>query len=77
MEKTTAGSLFFGAFPFDRVHKATKDINVHFYIHDSDSSNLYQRVHVIYTNEFREPLETSKYLKIEFVPRSKHRQSRS
>ena len=32
-EKPTAGSSFFGVFPSDRVPKATKDANVHFFIH--------------------------------------------
>ena len=31
---------------------------------------------VIYTKEFREPAETNKYWKTEFLPRSKHSESR-
>jgi len=37
MEKPNVGSLFFGAFPFDRNPKATKDVNVDFFIHGSNS----------------------------------------
>jgi len=33
MEKPTVGSPFFRAFPSDRIPKATKDGNVHFFIH--------------------------------------------
>jgi hypothetical protein len=32
-EKPTVGSPFFGAFPPDHISKATKDDNVHFFIH--------------------------------------------
>jgi hypothetical protein len=42
--KPTVGSSFFGAFPSDRVPKATKDVNVHLFIHSSNSCNLYQRI---------------------------------
>jgi len=38
-EKPTVGSQFFGAFPSERIHKATKDVNVHFFI---NSSNFYK-----------------------------------
>ena len=31
-DKLTVGSLLFGAFPNDRVPKATRDVNVHFFI---------------------------------------------
>jgi len=34
-EKTTAGSLFFRAFPTDHIPKVMKDINVHFFLHSS------------------------------------------
>jgi hypothetical protein len=33
---------FFRTFPFDRIHKATKDVNVHFFIHSNDSCKVYQ-----------------------------------
>ena len=33
MEKPTVGSPFFRAFPSDLITKATKDGNVHFFIH--------------------------------------------
>jgi hypothetical protein len=32
-EKPTVGSPFFGAFPSDRIPRAKKDANVHFFIH--------------------------------------------
>ena len=38
-EKPSAGSPFFGAFPSDCMSKATKQVNVHFFIHSSNSSN--------------------------------------
>jgi hypothetical protein len=34
-------STFFGAFPSDQFHKATKDVNVCFFIHSSDFFNPY------------------------------------
>jgi hypothetical protein len=40
-EKPTDGSPFFGFFPSDRSPKATKDINVHFFIHSSNSCKYY------------------------------------
>jgi len=43
-EKLTVGSPFFGAFPSDRILKAIKDVNVHFFIHSKNSSKLYQRI---------------------------------
>ena len=33
-------SIFWGAFPSDRIPKATKDVNVHFFIHSSNSCKL-------------------------------------
>ena len=53
----TVGSPFFGPFHSDRVPKATKDITTHFFIHSSNSSILYQKISVNFTNEFRELLE--------------------
>jgi hypothetical protein len=35
---------FVGAFTSDHIAKATKDDNVHFFIHSSNSYALYQRV---------------------------------
>jgi len=32
-EKSIVGSPFFGAFPSDRIPKATKDVNGHFFIY--------------------------------------------
>jgi hypothetical protein len=31
--KPTVDYLFFGAFPFDRIPKVTKDVNLHFFRH--------------------------------------------
>ena len=45
-EKPTVGSQFLAMFPSDRIPKATKDVNVHFFIHSSIPAN--------YTSEFRE-----------------------
>ena len=36
-EKPTVGSPIFGVFPFHHIPKATKDVNVHFFIHISNS----------------------------------------
>jgi hypothetical protein len=35
---------FGGAFPSDRVPKATKDVNGHYFIHSSNSCKPYQRI---------------------------------
>jgi len=43
-EKPTVGSPFFGAFPSDRNHEATKDVSVHFFIHSRNSCKLYQGI---------------------------------
>jgi len=37
------GCPFCGVFPSDRLQKATKDVNVHFFIHSSNSCQLYRR----------------------------------
>jgi len=42
--KPTVGSPFFGAFPSDRIPKATKDVTVHFFTHSYNSYKLYQRI---------------------------------
>ena len=36
-EKPSDGSQFFGAFPSNRIPKATKDVNVHFFTHSNNS----------------------------------------
>jgi hypothetical protein len=48
-EKPTTGSPFFGAFHSDRIPKAKKDVNVHFFIHSTNSYKLYQGIHVSFT----------------------------
>jgi hypothetical protein len=44
---------FVGGVPSDRISKATKDVNVYFYIHSINSCKLYQLIPVNYTSEFR------------------------
>jgi len=39
-EKPTVGSSFYRAFPTDRIPKATRDVNVHFFIYSSTSSEM-------------------------------------
>jgi len=39
-EKPTVGLPSFGAFPSDRIPKATKDVNVHFFVPSSNSYKL-------------------------------------
>ena len=60
-EKPAACSLFFGAFPSDCIPKTTKYVNVHFFIHSSNSSQLYQRIPVNCNSEFREHFEATLY----------------
>jgi hypothetical protein len=43
-EKPTVRSPFFGAFPSDRIPKVMKDVIVYFFIHNSNSCTLYQRI---------------------------------
>ena len=43
-ERPTVDSPFFGIFPSDRIPTATNDVNVHFFIHSSNSCKLYQRI---------------------------------
>jgi hypothetical protein len=66
-EKPIVGSPLFGEFPSDRIPKATKDGNVHFFIHSFTCrdglmmDNPWQSKHVNYTSEFRERLEAATY----------------
>jgi hypothetical protein len=53
-EKQTLGSPFFGAFCFDRIHKAKKDANVHLFIHSFTFRN---EIPVNFTSEFWELLK--------------------
>jgi hypothetical protein len=41
-------------FPSDCIPKVTKDVNVYFFIHSSNSFKLYQQMPVNYTSEFQE-----------------------
>ena len=43
-EKPIVGFFIFGTFPSDRIPKATKDVNVHSFIHSSNTSKLYERI---------------------------------
>ena len=40
-EKSSVGCPYFGAFPSDRIPRATKVVKVHFCIHSSNSYKLY------------------------------------
>ena len=58
-EKQIIGSTF-GAFPSDRMPKATKNVNSHFFIDSNNSCKLHHRIPVNYTSEFRELFEATK-----------------
>ena len=60
-EKPNAGSPYFREIPTDRIPKATKDVNVHFFIHCSISCKLYKRIAAKYTSELREIFEATTY----------------
>jgi hypothetical protein len=47
-ENPTVGCPFFGAFPSDRIHKASKDVDVQLFNHSTNSRTLYQRIPVNY-----------------------------
>ena len=53
-EKSTIGFPFLGAFPSDCIPKATKDVNVHLFIHSSNYCTLYQPIPVNCTSELWE-----------------------
>ena len=48
--KTALGFPFFGAFPSDRIPKATKGVNVQLFIHSSNSYKLYHHIPRIFEN---------------------------
>ena len=60
--KTAIGSPFFGTFPSDRMPKATKDVNVNFFIHSRNSCKIYHILSVNCTVEFPERFEAPTYL---------------
>jgi len=66
-EGKAVGSPLFEEFPSDRVPKATKDSDVHFFIHSFTCrdrlmmDNASQSKHVNYTSEFREHFEAATY----------------
>jgi hypothetical protein len=51
-EKPAVDSPFFKAFPSVRIPKTMKYVSVHFFIHNSSSCKLYQRIPVNYTSQF-------------------------
>jgi hypothetical protein len=53
-KKSSVGFTFFGAFPSDRISKATKDVNEHLFIHSSNYCTPYQPIPVNCTSELRE-----------------------
>jgi len=63
-EKSNAGSPYFREIPTDRIPKATKDVNVHFFIHSSISCKLYKRNAAKYTSELRENLKLLRILHV-------------
>jgi len=63
-ENATLGSPFYGTFSSDRTPKATKDVNVHFFMHSSNSCKFCQRVPVKYPSELRERFEANLYVYI-------------
>jgi hypothetical protein len=63
-EKPTLRSQFVEAFSSDLILKATKHINVHFFIQSSNSCKLYPRNPVGHTGEFREISEAIMYIRM-------------
>ena len=53
-EKPAVDSPCFGAFPSNPIPNATKDANVHFFTHITNSSTIYKLFPVNFTSEFRE-----------------------
>jgi hypothetical protein len=43
-EKSNIDSPFSGDFPFDLIPKATENVNIYFFIHSSNSYQLYQLI---------------------------------
>jgi hypothetical protein len=61
-EKQTLGSpFFFGNFRSDQILKETKDTNIHFFIHSSNSQKSYQGIPENYTSELWKLFEVSTY----------------
>ena len=52
--ETSCCLAIFGAFPSDRIPKATNDVYVHFFIHGSNSCTSDLRIPISYNSEFRE-----------------------
>ena len=63
-EKPTVRSPFSETFPSDRNPNATKHVNVHFFIHSSNSCKLYPRNPLSYTGELRERFEVTMYIRM-------------
>jgi hypothetical protein len=66
-EQPNFSSLFFLAFPSDPFLKATKNVNVCFFIHNSNSNNLYQRIPVNFTSAFPVYFEAATYFHNKFL----------
>jgi hypothetical protein len=49
-EKSSVGSPYFGAFPSDRIPRATNVVSVYFFIHSSNSCKLYKFLQIITAN---------------------------
>jgi len=60
-EKPTFGSPFFRAFPSNRIPKATKNINAHFFIHSFTLRDELIIIPANYTSEFRKLFEATMY----------------
>ena len=53
-EKPTVGSPYFGAFPSSGISRATKDVNVHFFIHSfTENSHLQQVLSITWVNSWK------------------------
>jgi hypothetical protein len=61
-EKSTVGSPFFGALPSDCIPGATKVVNVHFFMNNSNSCELHKQIRASYNSEIRELLESTTWI---------------
>ena len=53
--ETNCWFSIFGSFTFDRIPKATKNVNVHFFIHSSNTSILYERIPGSFISYYLQP----------------------
>jgi len=61
-KRLTVGSPFFGTFPSDHIPRATKDVNVHFFTHSTNSCKLYQRIPETFWSYYVHPNKASCYV---------------